>query len=175
MFANLWRHMAIPNFIRINDWLYRGGQPDMSGFEQLQEMGVKTIISLRWSSEILAKERVLAGEMGFNYFAIPLSYTIYPNRAQIQKFFAILDNPELHPIFLHCKYGSDRTGMMVAFYRMAREGWDAKRAYEEMRSSGFHVWLVHHYKWAVFHFERRLERMRRAQMFLEQQNPPTII
>jgi protein-tyrosine phosphatase len=40
-------------------------------------------------------------------------------------------------IFVHCRLGDDRTGMMVAAYRMAEEGWTADEAMNEMRSFGF--------------------------------------
>jgi len=150
--------MAIPNLSQVNDWLYRGGQPDLSGFETLQEMGIKTIISFRWISEIRSRERVLADQLGFNYVTIPLGYCVYPSKSQTERFFSLVDDPSLRPIFVHCKYGSDRTGLMVAYYRMAREGWTADRAYDEMKSSGFHVLLVHPFKWAAFKFERQLQQ-----------------
>jgi protein tyrosine/serine phosphatase len=149
--------MAIPNLYQVNDWMYRGGQPDLEGFQALQSMGIKTIISFRWIAEIKSKERVLADQLGFNYFTIPLGYCVYPSKKQVEQFFSIVDNPALRPLFVHCKYGSDRTGLMVAYFRMAREGWSADRAYEEMRNSGFHVLLVHPFKWAAFKFGKQLK------------------
>ena len=163
--------MPIPNLSQVNEWFYRGGQPDLHGFEMLQEMGIKTIISLRWVSEIRSKERILAEQLGFNYFAIPLGYCVYPSKTQTEKFFSIVDNPSMRPTFVHCRYGSDRTGLMVAYYRMAREGWTADRAYEEMKKSGFHVVLVHPFKWAAFKFERQLQRSTEQTY---QEKPPSI-
>ena len=46
-------------------------------------------------------------------------------------------NPD-KKIFVHRRYGDDRTGMMIAAYRMADEGWTAKEAREEMEKFGFH-------------------------------------
>lgn len=152
--------MTIPRFQKITDWLYRGGQPDAEGFEELLHLGVKSIVSLRWSSEIMARERAHAVSLGFNYFTIPLSYCVFPTRKQIAKFFAILDESRYHSIFVHCKHGSDRTGMMIAFYRMSREGWSVEDAYAEMVRLGFHKTLVYHYKYAVFGYSRRLTRNR---------------
>lgn len=152
---------VIPNFRQVNDWLYRGGQPGDADFNELLELGVKTIISLRWSSEILRDEREQAASLGLNYFAIPLSYVFFPTRHEIAKFLKILDNQALHSIFVHCKYGADRTGMMIAFYRMEREGWSAPRAYAEMKACGYHSVLVRHFKYAVLGYERRLQRRSR--------------
>lgn len=99
---------------------------------------------------------MLAAQLGFNYISIPLGYCVYPSKKQVEQFFSIVDDPSMRPIFVHCKYGSDRTGLMVAYYRMAREGWNAERAYEEMKNSGFHVVWVHPFKWAAFKFERQV-------------------
>jgi protein-tyrosine phosphatase len=40
-------------------------------------------------------------------------------------------------VFVHCRLGDDRTGMMVAAYRMADEGWTADEAMAEMKAFGF--------------------------------------
>jgi hypothetical protein len=40
-------------------------------------------------------------------------------------------------IFVHCRLGDDRTGMMIASYRMAQEGWSAEKAEKEMEKFGF--------------------------------------
>jgi protein tyrosine/serine phosphatase len=44
-------------------------------------------------------------------------------------------------VFVHCYYGDDRTGVMVAIYRIAQEHWTAKQAVLEMHSFGFHYYL----------------------------------
>jgi protein-tyrosine phosphatase len=41
-------------------------------------------------------------------------------------------------VFVHCRYGDDRTGMMIAAYRMAVEGWTPEEARQEMEKFGFH-------------------------------------
>ncbi len=38
---------------------------------------------------------------------------------------------------MHCRLGDDRTGMAVASYRMAEEGWSADEAMKEMKTFGF--------------------------------------
>jgi protein tyrosine/serine phosphatase len=35
------------------------------------------------------------------------------------------------PIFLHCRRGKDRTGTIVACYRIQHDNWDNRRALEE--------------------------------------------
>jgi len=154
--------VSIKNFRQVNDWLYRGGQPKNSELEQLARLGIKTIISLRWSLEIVGTERRHAREMGLNFFSIPLTYWILPTRVEIDRFLAIMDEPSLRPIFVHCLHGADRTGALIAIYRIARENWGADQAYEEMKNAGFHRVRVHQFKWAVYGFAHRLEREKRA-------------
>ncbi|HEY9732951.1 MAG TPA: protein tyrosine phosphatase family protein [Drouetiella sp.] len=147
--------MPIPNFKQINGWLYRGGQPDALGFAELRRLGIKTIICLRRSTEVRSLQRKEAEAMGFDYISIPLSYFGYPTDDQVERFFSIVNDPSRQPVFVHCKHGSDRTGMMIAFYRMTNDGWSVDQAYDEMKSAGFHKLFVYHYKLAVYRYARR--------------------
>lgn len=146
--------VRIKNFRVVNDWLFRGGQPETVELSQLKEMGIKTIVCLRWNSSAISEYREKAIELGFNFIYLPLTYWIFPKPAEISKFFQIVDDEAHRPIYLHCKHGSDRTGMLIAFYRMARDGWSADDAYKEMKDAGFHKIRMHHFKWAVYSFPK---------------------
>jgi len=154
--------LNIKNFRAVTPWLYRGGQPTHKQFEELKAAGIKSIICLRWNSLSLRQERTMAAKLGFNLFSIPLSYWILPTRAEIDRFFSVLDNSENHPVFVHCLHGSDRTGMLLAMYRMARENWSFEQAYQEMVACGFHRLTVYHMKLAVYRFAQRLKRAQSA-------------
>jgi protein tyrosine/serine phosphatase len=153
--------LKIKNFHQVNDWLYRSGQPQPEEFVEIENFGIKSIVSLRWSSDIIRKERKLVESTKMNLYCIPLSYWILPTRKEIDKFLSIVDETANHPILVHCFHGSDRTGMFIAMYRMAREGWSADAAYEEMKSCGFHRLRMRQFKWAIYSFAERLERARR--------------
>ena len=45
--------------------------------------------------------------------------------------------PEMQPVLVHCKHGSDRTGMMVAVYRVVVQGWEKGAAVDEMTHGGY--------------------------------------
>ncbi|HUV86117.1 MAG TPA: hypothetical protein VMX79_03305, partial [bacterium] len=49
--------------------------------------------------------------------------------------------PARRPVFVHCHAGVDRTGFVVAAYRVKVEGWTPEKAYEEMARLGFHSFL----------------------------------
>ena len=46
-------------------------------------------------------------------------------------------HPTNQPVFAHCKWETDRVGMMVAIYRMVVEGWSKRETVDEMRKMGF--------------------------------------
>ena len=152
----------IPNFRQVNSWFYRGGQPNPDGLHYLSELKVRTIVSLRWSSSVIDQERLAAKAFGINYVSIPLNYWTYPSSKQIDQFLSILDDKDMHPVYLHCKHGSDRAGLLVAVYRMAKEGWSADEAYKEMKECGFHLIKMYHFKFAVYLFESRLDKSKKA-------------
>ena len=58
------------------------------------------------------------------------------------KFLRVLRENSGKKAFVHCRLGDDRTGMAVAAYRMAEEGWTAEEAMKEMKAFGFTT--MHH-------------------------------
>lgn len=142
----------IKNFRKINDWLFCGGQPSLEQIDELKLLGIKTILCLRWNPRVIVDERIRAQQADIEFYSIPLNYVLYPTRNEERILFDLLDNESCHPVFIHCKHGCDRTGMFLAFFRIAREGWTAAQAYEEMVRNGHHRVRMHHFKWAVYRF-----------------------
>jgi protein tyrosine/serine phosphatase len=130
---------GIPRFLMVADGLYRGGQPTEKGFVFLKERGIKTVINLRTEHD----EADVVQKYGMNYVSIPIDevrpWTQIPEAA-VAKYFEVVNNPANYPIFFHCLRGADRTGAMAAFYRMAIQGWAAKKAYSEARGIGMRWW-----------------------------------
>jgi protein tyrosine phosphatase (PTP) superfamily phosphohydrolase (DUF442 family) len=123
---------GVPNPGEVTPLLFRGAQPSAEGFSALSKMGIGIVIDLRGERDG-ERERVTA--LGMQYIAIP-SHCSHMNDEGVAKFLTILrDNPD-KKIFVHCVYGVDRTGMMIAAYRMA-QGWTADESRREMESFGF--------------------------------------
>jgi tyrosine-protein phosphatase SIW14 len=130
----------IPRFQMIASGLYRGGQPDREGFQYLKQSGLKTVINLRMEDD----EELVVKELGMNYVHIPISIKVWskiPERA-IDEYFKVLNDPANYPIFFHCRRGADRTGAMAGFYRIAAQGWEPRKAYEEARTVGMRWWFA---------------------------------
>jgi uncharacterized protein (TIGR01244 family) len=129
--------ITIPNFGVVSGELYRGAQPSMYDLAQLEKCGVKTIIDLRRPDHPETREANAAAKLGLKYIPLPLGYGA-PSKEQVSNFLKIVNDPANQPVFVHCRYGADRTGTMVAIFRMTVQGWSFKNAYAEMR--------VHHFK-----------------------------
>jgi tyrosine-protein phosphatase SIW14 len=119
--------------------LLRGSQPGTGGIAWLKRRGVKTVINLRRVHGDTERERVEAA--GMHYVHIPLAASEPPEPGQITVFLRLLRDPSAGPVFVHCAQGVDRTGTMLAIYRMEVERWSNLQAYDEMMSFGAHrVW-----------------------------------
>lgn len=129
-------HPGLENFAKISEALYRGAQPRREGFAELKRLGVRTVVNLR---DHHSDAQALAG-LGLRYAAIPCE-TSEPTEAHVVAFLRVVTDPANQPVFVHCRLGADRTGMMVACYRMTVQGWDRQAAVSEMYNFGFHpIW-----------------------------------
>jgi tyrosine-protein phosphatase SIW14 len=129
--------LNIPNFAQVDRNMYRGGMPNEAGLQQLRDAGIKTIVSLANEKKYVEPERALAKKLGMQFVYIPMSAWREPTQNQIDSFLSVVNRNDEQPVFVHCVHGEDRTGAMVAIYRM-QTGWTEDRAYQEMLSKGFH-------------------------------------
>jgi len=129
---------GVPNLHKVSDVLYRSAQPTATGMRSLQGMGIKTVINLRvFHSDYdeLAGTTLRGEHISFK--------TWHPEMEDAVKFLRLVNDPQAQPVLVHCRYGADRTGMMVAIYRIAVQGWTKEEALHEMLDGefGFHgVW-----------------------------------
>ena len=129
---------GVPNAGKISEVLLRGAQPSAQGLAELKKLGVTTIVDLRGNRGPVARERALAESLGMRFVDIPVNGWSPPANAQVAEFLKLIQQGGTQKFFVHCYYGSDRTGVMVAAYRMAQQNWTADQAVEEMYSFGFH-------------------------------------
>jgi tyrosine-protein phosphatase SIW14 len=128
---------GVENFAKVSPTLWRGGQPTDDGFRNLEAAGAKTIVSLRDRHDDLPQ---LAGTK-LKYLRVP-AHAWDPKDAQIILVLRILQDPKNWPVFVHCAEGRDRTGYVVATYRMIIENWPADDAILEMFDFRFNtIWF----------------------------------
>jgi tyrosine-protein phosphatase SIW14 len=128
---------GLSNVGRIDPAVYRGAQPLPEGYTTLKKMGIRTVINLRTTSS----EKQAVEAAGMKSVEIPLSVWTDINPKTIDGIIDIMKNPASQPVFLHCRQGRDRTGIVVAAYRMKVNGWSLAEAEAEMQSFGFNdIW-----------------------------------
>jgi protein tyrosine/serine phosphatase len=137
---------GVPNFQQVNGRIYRGGQPSDYGFKFIAGLGVKTVIDLRRESGEVAGEEKLVSAAGMRFINIPMDDLGAPTDAQIALVLAVLADETAGPVFVHCRRGADRTGTVIACYRIAFEHWRNRQALAEAKSHGLSV------------FERAMQR-----------------
>ena len=159
--------VEVENFGQVTDFYYRGGQPRGDEYNQLAGIGIKTIIDLRDDPKDYAKG--LTEQAGMKYVNLPLNDKDYPPPDTASKFLSLVNDRENWPVYVHCAGGRHRTGAMTAVFRMTVQGWDAGRAYEEMKDYDFYTRFGHKVmKRFVFDYYRGLKQ---AESFTELLNP----
>jgi uncharacterized protein (TIGR01244 family) len=127
--------VPIPNFHQVNERVYRGAQPPAESWQSLAKLGVKTVIDLRREDEhSTAEEAKAVAAAGMTYVNVPMKGVVAPTDAQMAKILGLLDSQE--PVFVHCKRGADRTGAVIACYRIAHDHWQREQALKEAKSHG---------------------------------------
>jgi len=105
-------------------------------------MGIGIVVNFRDEREEIATEKRQVESLGIKYIEIPWSGRDDPSNIQVVQFLDLIRANPKAKIFVHCKRGADRTGVMVAAYRIAIEHKSVAEAVSEMHQfhyAGF--WL----------------------------------
>lgn len=128
---------GVANFAQVTPFLYRGEQPTAEGFAELKRHGIRTVVSLRSFNS----DRDSLRGTGLRYIRIGAK-PWHPEDEDLIAFLKVVEDAGNHPVFVHCQHGSDRTGYMIAAYRMIEQGWSLDAALHEMERFGFNnVWV----------------------------------
>lgn len=146
----------IDNLQVVSPTVVRGGQPDVAGLTMLKNAGIKLVVNLRYAAKSAPKsansfslfrhrgdddeieeEKASCEALGLKFLNISLNGFSAPDIADIRRFVSLFNEQENLPVYVHCLHGKERTGLMLAAYRIKVEGWTAERAYQEMLQNGF--------------------------------------
>lgn len=124
------------NFYMVTTELYRSAQPSSKAMEEYEHFGIKTVLDLRsiHNDKDVAKNRKLI------LLNVPMHSWYIENEDVVQALSYIRTAKK--PILIHCKYGADRTGLIIAMYRIIEEGWSKADAIKEMTDGGYHFHTV---------------------------------
>ena len=148
----------LPNLHRVNDGLYRGGQPTEAGLNQLVQLRIKTVVNLRDDDKRARVEEAATVAAGLRYFNLPLSDFHKPNDQEVAQILSIINAPENQPVFVHCKRGADRTGTIIAIYRIEHDGWTDHKAKQEAEAFGLGFWQIRMKDYISDYYQRKLTK-----------------
>ncbi len=135
---------GVGNFMKVNDHVYRGAQPTEEGFKNLAKLGIKTVVDLQATGDERARDEAKwVKEAGMQYVSVPMKGMATPKDADVAKVLALLEDETTGPVFVHCHAGADRTGGVIACYRIEHDGWTNAKAFEEAKDMGT-TWI--HYR-----------------------------
>jgi protein tyrosine phosphatase (PTP) superfamily phosphohydrolase (DUF442 family) len=124
---------AVQNLYRVEDDLLRSAAPTSTGFKELASLGIKTVLDLRGGDGDSEQAR-----------GTPLKLLHVPMTAwwfrddRVLAALKILADAKNRPLLVHCQHGADRTGAILALYRVVVQGWSKADAIREMNQGGFH-------------------------------------
>lgn len=128
----------LPNFHFVDRQVARGAQPTPLGITILAKLGCKSILDLRKAGKEVTHEKQLAELLGMKFYSVPLSSFRAASKVDMNKIQSILVDDSNWPIFVHCKEGRDRTGTVIAIYRIINYRWPSYMALAEAEHYGLH-------------------------------------
>lgn len=133
----------VNRFYEVDAGVYRGARPDGAALTYLAStLKVRTVLDLENDNGAISAERPMAEVQGMRFVSIPLSGFLPPSDADIHAALSLLGDRANYPVFVHCHYGEDRTGLVIGLYRVFNDHWTPADAYREMKNDGFHSMLV---------------------------------
>lgn len=120
------------NLYQMSPTLYRSALPDSGVVPLLEKLKVATVINFLPESD----SRWLSTP-GINRVQLPYRTNHVDDAQVLAALRAIQDAEAKGPVLMHCKHGSDRTGLMAAMYRVVVQGWNKEDALKEMTEGGF--------------------------------------
>lgn len=135
---------GVPNLVQVAPGVWRSGQPTSAGaWAYLQSIGIKRVVKLNFDDE---GSDVGATKIGMEVIPLPIEpngdvLTVFqkPDGKRLSSAVAVLGEGNAESaVLVHCTHGQDRTGLVVAIYRIQHDGWRKSAARREMIARGFH-------------------------------------
>ena len=121
----------LSNLHQIDKGIFRSEQPDKLDFANLEKFGIMEVLNLRrWHSD--KKE---ARNTNLTLYRVPMRAGSIKEKDVVQAL-KIIHNRKGN-ILIHCKHGSDRTGLIIAMYRIVFQDYTKEQAIKEMTEGGF--------------------------------------
>lgn len=150
-------HLAgstIQNFHRIDSGVYRSDQPSRADMQALEAFGIREVLNLRNfhnDNDEAEGTSLILHHIRTNAFSI--------RTKQLTEAMRIIRDRK-GPILIHCLHGSDRTGAVIALYRMVFQHVPKEDAIREMKEGGYgHHAIFFNIPWTLERID--VEKIRR--------------
>lgn len=130
-------HTPFHNFYKLNERIYRSEKPSPKDFQYVQQAGIQSVLDLR----LQHKDVQAANGLALHLYHVPMKSKYISDQMIIDAMKIIKDAPK--PLLIHCAHGSDRTGVVIAMYRILFQGWTKNAAIQEMQQGGYHFHWIH--------------------------------
>jgi protein tyrosine/serine phosphatase len=120
------------NLYQMSPTLYRSALPDKGAVQLLEKLKVGTVITFLPESDA-----DWLSSPGIKQVQLPYRTNHVDDADVLAALRAIQEAESQGPVLMHCKHGSDRTGLMSAMYRVVVQGWSKEDALNEMTQGGF--------------------------------------
>lgn len=124
---------GLHNFYKVSEHLYRSAQPGEAGYQAIAQLGVGTVLNLRQYH--LDHPPVEPEVQAMQFRHVSMNAGNFTEQQVLEALTVIAESPK--PVLVHCLHGSDRTGTIVAMYRLVCQGWDKQQALDELMSGGY--------------------------------------
>jgi len=148
----------VPGFARVDVGVYRGGRPDIDGLAALADVKIRTIVDLQGGDLNIpflgsfistwepGEDPAVIAALKKNSNALGMDFINYPLRSigdvskwddnLINHALILMHKKEAQPVYVHCEFGRDRTGLLIALYRVKYSHWPVEAAYQEWMDLG---------------------------------------
>jgi protein tyrosine/serine phosphatase len=123
--------LGFKRFYQLNTDVYRSEQPSKKEMQFLESYGIKTILNFRRKRDNIKKAKGTSLKLE----RLPLKAKTL-NEDDVFNALKLIKDAE-KPILVHCWHGSDRTGAIMAAYRMVFENWTKEKAIAEFTEPHF--------------------------------------
>lgn len=134
---------------KVDEGIYRGATPvTIEDWRALRDLGIKFTLDLQTGATLMGDgapldEALVADIFGIRTYSHPLGEFLPPTAKELEASYAFLMSAVKKPVYVHCKAGVDRTGMVCAYYKIHAMNLTKSAAISEMKSLGMHPWYFY--------------------------------
>jgi protein tyrosine/serine phosphatase len=130
---------GLPNLNQVDAKLFRSAQPTAQGFQEAEnKLHIKTIVNLRFFHSDIP----LLKSTNLEWQVAPMNAWDINFKNVVAALKLVKAAEAKGPVLVHCQHGADRTGVVIAMYRILYQGWSKDMAIDEMENGGFNFHSV---------------------------------